>query len=100
MERAPLYDQVFGVDRYRSEYAAYVDLLLRYWFTSSNISEKAQQYHRLIVPYVTQSTGDKAFHGEEPMWDPSLFTDSWQALVKFTAERNAFLRTELDNLLP
>lgn len=95
MERAPLYDTVFQVEEYKSKYAAYVDLLLRYWFTSENISERAQTYQRMIAPYVSQSIGDKAFYGEQPMFPPEAFTDSWQELVAFVNERNAFLRAQL-----
>ncbi len=100
LEGAPLYDTVFQVERYKSKYAAYVDLLLRYWFTTENISDKAQTYHRMIAPFVTQSTGDKAFYGEQPMWPPELFTNSWQELVTFVGERNSFLRTELQQVWP
>ena len=32
---APLYTKVFQVARYRQDYAAYVDLLTRYWFSDS-----------------------------------------------------------------
>jgi len=100
LERAPLYDTVFQVERYKSKYAAYVDLLLRYWFTTANVSDKAQVYHRMIAPYVSQFTGDKAFYGEQPMFQPETFTNSWQELVTFAGERNSFLRTELQQVWP
>ena len=35
---APLFDRVFEVKRYRIRYAAYLDLLVRNWFTEANIS--------------------------------------------------------------
>ena len=44
VESAPLYDNVFQVDVYRRKYAAYVDLLLRYWFTSENLSKKPSHF--------------------------------------------------------
>lgn len=100
LETAPLYDNVFRLETYKNQYAAYVDLLLRYWFTSENISEKAQAYHRMIAPYVIQSTGDKAFYGEQPMWASEEFTNSWINLVTFTDERNLFLREELNQIWP
>jgi spore coat protein H len=90
LERAPLYDQVFQVEAYRRRFAAYVDLLVRQWFNTDNITAQAQQYHRLIAPYITQSTGDKAFFGDQAMFPVESFQDSWQELVTFTTQRSLF----------
>jgi spore coat protein H len=97
---APMYDNVFRVKAYQSQYAAYVDLLLRYWFTTKNITDKAQTYHRMIAPYIDQSTGDKAFYGSQPMFPPETFANSWQDLVNFTSQRNAFLTFQLQQVWP
>ncbi|MBN2148408.1 MAG: CotH kinase family protein [Anaerolineales bacterium] len=97
VQRAPLVDQVFSVASYRSQYLAYVDLLLRYWFNEENVSDQVEQYHRLIAPYVIQATGDKAFYGSHPMFPPEAFTNSWQDLVRFTSERGQFLQEVLAN---
>jgi len=97
---APLYDNIFQVEAYKIKYAAYADLLLRYWFNTENITDKAQAYHRMIAPYVSQSTGDQAFYGQQPMFPPEAFNNSWQELVEFTRERNAFLTTELKDVRP
>jgi len=77
-----------------------VDLLLRYWFNTENITDKAQAYHRMIAPYVSQSTGDTAFYGEQPMFPSETFSNSWQELVNFTSNRNAFLTTQLQQVWP
>lgn len=100
MGEAPLYDNVFQVEAYKNKYAAYVDLLLRNWFNTENITNKAQTYHRMIAPYVTQSTGDQAFYGQQPMFPPEAFNNSWEELVNFTTERNAFLTTQLQEVWP
>ena len=97
VQRAPLVDQVFGVASYSSQYLAYVDLLLRYWFNKANISDQVERYHRLVAPYVVQETGDKAFYGDRPMFQPEAFTSAWQDLVRFTSERNQFLQEALAN---
>lgn len=97
---APLYDNVFQVDTYKMKYAAYVDLLLRNWFNAGNVSDKAQAYHRMIAPYVSQSSGDQAFYGEQPMFPPEAFNNSWYELVDFTRERNAFLTVQLQQVWP
>ena len=100
MESAPLYDTVFQVQKYRQKYAAYVDLLLRYWFNTENITHKTQTYQRLIAPYISQATGDQAFYGDQPMFSPEAFANSWQELVDFTRQRNAFLTGELKQMWP
>ncbi|MBN1485334.1 MAG: CotH kinase family protein [Chloroflexia bacterium] len=96
VQRAPLYDGVFQVQGYRSQYTAYVDLLLRYWFTPDHIEEVARRYHRLIAPYVTQSSGDRAFYGDRPMFPPESFQHDWQDLLRFTSERSRYLRERLN----
>ncbi len=95
VQRAPLYDKVFQVERYRRKYAAYIDLLARYWFTPANISSLAQKYHRMIAPYVIQENGDKAFFDNQSMFPYEAFQDSWQSLVRFTQERGAYIQSEL-----
>jgi spore coat protein H len=100
IQRAPLVDQVFGVQTYRSQYLAYMDLLLRYWFNEANVADQVEIYHRLVAPYVNQATGDKAFYGEQPMFPAEAFTNSWQAMVRFVRDRNQFLKNALAEEAP
>jgi hypothetical protein len=95
LERAPLYDKVMETEHYRSKYAAYIDLLLRTWFNSSNLTDLVQKYHNMLTPYISQSTGDKTFYGEDPMFPAGAFDNSWQAILQFVREREAFVRTAL-----
>jgi spore coat protein H len=97
---APLYDRVFEVEAYQRQYAAYVDLLLRYWFNPGNITQKAQAYNRMIAPYISQSTGDTAFYGPQPMFPPEAFTNAWGELVDFTSQRHDFLAAQLQQVWP
>ena len=97
IQRAPLVDQVFGVESYRSQYLAYIDLLLRYWFNEENITDQAERYHRLIAPYIIQETGDKAFYGDRPMFPAESFTNAWENIVRFTRDRSQFLKQALAN---
>jgi hypothetical protein len=90
LERAPLSDTVFQVDEYRSRYAAYVDLLLVYWFNSENVSASAQTYHNMIAPYVSQSTGTKPSTASSPCSRPVCSTtpcrgcsNSWKSAIPF-----------------
>lgn len=100
LERAPLYDLVMNTDSYKLQYAAYLDLLLRYWFTPENVTDLAQKYHRMLSPYIIQATGDKAFYGDQPMFPYEAFQNSWQELVSFVNQRNAFSQETLQTALP
>jgi PKD repeat protein len=93
--RAPLYDKVFQVERYRTRYAGYLDLLARYWFTGENVGALSSRYHAMIAPYVVQSTGDKMFYGDMAMFPPEAFENSWTHFGDFARQRNAFILTAL-----
>ena len=93
--RAPLYDKVFEVERYRTRYAGYLDLLARHWFTGENIGALSSRYHTMIAPYVTQSTGDKMVYGDTAMFPPEAFEDSWMHFGDFAQRRNAFILATL-----
>ena len=94
---APLYERVFAVERYRRQFAAYVDLLSRTWFTYPNVYHLAQTYHDLIAPYVVQSTGDQMYFGDTAWFTLQQFDDSWIGLANMAAERSAYIQTILQN---
>jgi spore coat protein H len=96
VERAPVYEKVFQVPRYRTRYAGYLDLLTRHWFTEDNVSTLAERYHNLIAPLVTQGTGDKVYFGETAMFPIEAFNDSWVRFGEFARLRNQFIRAELE----
>ena len=95
MEGAPLYDLVFSVEKYQDAYRAYIDLLSRYWFNPQNLSPMIQKYHNMIAPYVAQSTGDKAFYGEQSMFPPDAFQNSAQDLENFVTQRSTYIQSIL-----
>ena len=94
--RAPLFDRVFEVERYRVRYAGYLDLLLRYWFTAERVSALSFRYYSLIAPLVTQGTGDKMFFGTSAMFPPEAFDDSWRWYGEYTRQRRAYILSVLD----
>jgi hypothetical protein len=96
MEGAPLYDLVFSVEKYQDAYRAYIDLLSRYWFNPQNLSPMIQQYHNMIAPYVAQSTGDKAFYGEQSMFPPDAFQNSAEELKNFVTQRSVYIQSALE----
>ena len=95
LERAPLYERVMEVERYKLKFAAYLDLLARQWFNYEQITTQASNYHQLIAPYVSQSTVDKAFFGQTAWFDYSGFEQDWGWWGMFAGERSQFI---LDNL--
>ena len=95
VERAPLYDQVFKVDRYQVQYRAYLDLLIRHWFNEDNLGHLARSYYTMIAPYVSQSTGDKMFYEDNPWFPVEVFYDSWVGLTDFSAERSQYMEDQL-----
>ena len=97
LERAPLYERVFEVPRYRMKFAAYLDLLSRHWFNYESIYQQAASHHDLIAPYVIQSTGDKAYFDETAWFDYTGFENGWQGLAQFSGNRSQFI---LNNLTP
>ena len=99
LERAPLYENVFEVERYRWRYAAYLDLLVRNRFNYDSVYTSTSRLHEMIAPYVTQSTGDKMFFGDTAMFPYESFATGWEWLATFTGERSQFIRHELNAML-
>jgi spore coat protein H len=95
LEYAPLFTKVFEVDRYRQDYMAYVDLLLRFWFNKENVTAQAERWHGLIRSYLTKETGDKAFFGEGAMYTIENFDQDRIDLITLTDQRNHFLSSAI-----
>lgn len=92
---APLFERVFEVERYRRQYAAYLDLLMRFAFNYETINSQAQSYHNMIAPYVHQASGDLMYYSNTGWFTPDEFNNSWQELALLAHERNQFVRKVL-----
>jgi spore coat protein H len=95
VERAPLYDKIFQVERYRIRYAGYLDFLARFWLTEENISTLANQYHTMIAPLLTQGDGDKMFFGDTAMFPIEAFNDTWARFGEFARQRREYILSTL-----
>lgn len=95
-EHTPLFDNVFAVERYRRQYAAYLDLLLRQKFNEEQIYQQVKRFNDLIAPHLSQDGGDKMYTGEGAWFTLQQFEDSWQELAWLAGSRDAFLRQLLD----
>ncbi|MBN1956457.1 MAG: CotH kinase family protein [Anaerolineae bacterium] len=92
---APLYERVFAVERYRRQYAAYLDLLSREWFTYEHVYDRASALHATLAPYVTQGTGDRMFFGNNATFAGEDFDRAWLDLPRMAGERSDFILTTL-----
>jgi spore coat protein H len=99
MESAPLFERAMTIEKYRNTYTAYLDLLSRYWFTTENMSTRIRKYHNMIAPYVSQSSGDKGFFGEDSMFPYDAFQESPIQLINFVDQRINYLQTAIDEEL-
>lgn len=98
-DRTPLHTRVFQVPEYRLRYAAYLDLLIRYFYNSQVIGQKAKNYETLIAPLLTQGAGDKMFSGEEAWFNPENFNGSSRELSQRVEQRVLFLQSVINNYL-
>jgi spore coat protein H len=95
LQYAPLFTRIFEVDRYRQDYVAYVDLLLRNWFNKENVTTLAEHWQDQIRPYLAKETGDKAFIGESAMYSLEQFDQDRIDLIMLTESRNEFLSSAI-----
>ncbi len=97
LQWAPLFTKVFQVERYRQDYAAYVDLLVQHRFNSQYFNKQAQAWQAMLTPYLTKETGDKHFVGQPAMFTLDQFVQERQSLEMMTAQRSQYLRSVLDS---
>ncbi len=94
---APLFTKVFQVDEYRRDYAAYVDLLVRFWLNEEAFGARAAGWQALLAPYLTQATGDKAYTGPGAKMQVDEFSRDGLGLIALTRQRCAYLQSVLDS---
>ncbi len=92
---SPLFTKVFQVARYRQDYAAYVDLLTRYWFNDSYFPAQAAAWQTMISPYLAKETGDKAYIGTDTLYSLDQFTNERTGIVSLTSQRSQYLQSLL-----
>jgi spore coat protein CotH len=94
---APLFTRVFEVERYRQDYAAYVDLLVRHWFNEEDFGAQSSAWHNLIAPYLDKESGDKMYIGPDAMFTVDQFTQERLSMVDLTRQRSDYLRSILES---
>ncbi|MBT7991265.1 MAG: PKD domain-containing protein [Anaerolineae bacterium] len=91
---SPLFTKVFQVARYRQDYAAYVDLLTRYWFSDNYFPARAVYWQEMISPYLD---GDKAYVGDSALYSLEQFTSERNQLISLTSQRSQYLQALLSS---
>ena len=97
LQYRPLFTKVFQVESYRQTYQAYLDLLIRHWFNEEMMSERAQGWHDLIRPYLSEGNGDKMYFGESAQYTLEEFDLSWQEIVDLTQRRAEYVKGVLQS---
>lgn len=96
-DRTPLHTRVFQVPEYRLRYAAYLDLLMQHFFNPLDIEKKVSAYQALILPRLSQGTGDKMFYGGSSAFNIEQARSVGQGLVDRVSGRNDFLQSAIFN---
>jgi spore coat protein H len=108
VEYAPLQRKVFVIEKYLRDYAAYIDLLRRHWFSDDKVATVAEGWYDMLEPYVKQDTGDKMYYGSTAAYPVSAFDTNWQSeyaemgrvgIVDFTEARGAYIDGNLAGIL-
>jgi len=95
---APLFENVFQVEKYRRQYSAYMDLLMKEFFNYENIYQLSRKYHDMIAPFVTQATGDKSYFGDTAWFPAEQFDSSWKDLAVRARERSNYVKSVLNGM--
>jgi spore coat protein H len=93
LERAPLFEKLMDVPRYRQTLAAYLDLLVRIAFNEAAMTERVDAYRDLIAPSILKS--DPAYTIEGGMHSVESFYAACQSLIDLTRNRSQFIRETL-----
>lgn len=86
LTRAPLYDQMLKVPRYRQAFAAYLDLLVRTSFNQQAMQERVSTYCNLIAPSIRK--GDPVYTLEGAMHSMEEFSAACGQMIALTHERS------------
>jgi len=97
LQYRPLFTKVFEVEAYRQTYQAYLDLLIRHWFNQEMMSARAQGWHDLVRPSLSEGKGDKMYFGESAQYSLAEFDSSWQEIVDLTHRRAEYVRDVLQS---
>ena len=91
LQYRPLFTRVFEVDRYRQDYQAYLDLLVRNYFNQRGVGALARRWAGMIRPHLASGAGDRMYYGPEAQSSPQDFDQSVRDLIQLTISRGDFV---------
>jgi spore coat protein H len=91
LQYRPLFTNVFEVERYRQDYQAYLDLLVRNYFNPQVTGGIARHWAQLLRPHLQSGQGDKMFFGPDAAANLEEFELEVQKLIQLTARRAEFV---------
>lgn len=97
LQYRPLFTNVFEVDRYRQDYQAYLDLLVRNYFNQDGVGRLARHWARLLRPHLQAGQGDKMYFGSAAEASLDEFNQSVQQLIDLTVKRAEFVSSSLQS---
>jgi PKD repeat protein len=93
LSRAPLYEQMLRVPRYRQALAAYLDLLTRVAFNRETMAGWVNRYCGLVEPSLLK--GDPYYTLKPDQRSIQVFRDACQNVIATTDERSRFIQRTL-----
>jgi hypothetical protein len=91
-----LFTNVFEVERYRQDYQAYLDLLVRYYFNQQGVGTQARQWARMLRPHLQSGAGDRMYFGPEAQSSLEEFDEGVRELIQLTVRRAQYVAGVLD----
>lgn len=91
LQYRPLFTNVFEVERYRQDYQAYLDLLIRNYFNKQRVGTLAQHWARMIRPRLQSGEGDHMYFGPDAQSSINGFDQAVRELIQLTARRGDYV---------
>ena len=91
LQYRPLFTNVFEVERYRQDYQAYLDLLVRVYFNKGQVGTLAHHWARMIRPRLQAGEGDPMYFGPDAQSSLTDFDQGVQELIQLTIRRGKFV---------
>ncbi len=91
LQYRPLFTNVFEVERYRQDYQAYLDLLVRYYFNQKDVGALARKWAQMLRPHLQVGEGDNMYFGPEAESSLEDFDRGVMELIQLTTRRAEYV---------
>jgi spore coat protein CotH len=91
LQYRPLFTNVFEVERYRQDYQAYLDLLIRHYFNQEGVGTLARHWARTLRPHLQSGEGDRMYFGPKAESSLDGFDQGIQEVIQLTIRRAEYV---------